>query len=160
LGTLAAASLYEAILAADLTRLDPSAIAEDWPSADQAASMVRNAHAEPLQAGSAVEESMAKYLDRRSLVDRINQIRDMWPGLSAKLRAQLLPALALREKLAAAGCPVTPGAIGLTGKEFREGFFRARTIRRRYTILDLAAETGLLQPSVESLFAPGGFWHS
>jgi glycerol-1-phosphate dehydrogenase [NAD(P)+] len=160
LGTLAAASLYEAILATDLTRLDPSAIAAAWPSADQAASLVRNAHADALQAASAVEESMAKYLDRRALVDRINQIRDLWPGLSARLRAQLLPALALREKLAAAGCPVTPGAIGLTGKEFREGFFRARMIRRRYTILDFAAETGRLQPSVESLFAPGGFWHS
>jgi glycerol-1-phosphate dehydrogenase [NAD(P)+] len=31
-------------------------------------------------------------------------------------------------------------------------------IRRRYTVLDLAAETGLLGELVDELFAPGGFW--
>ncbi len=133
LGTLAAASLYETILGSDLAVLDPSAIAAAWPSADQAAARVRKALADPEQAGSAVEESMAKYLDRRALVDRINQIRDRWTGLSARLRAQLIPTRGLREMLFAAGCPVTPEAIGLTRRQFREGFFRAGTIRRRYT---------------------------
>ena len=31
-------------------------------------------------------------------------------------------------------------------------------IRRRYTVLDLAAETGLLGELVDELFAPGGSW--
>jgi glycerol-1-phosphate dehydrogenase [NAD(P)+] len=31
-------------------------------------------------------------------------------------------------------------------------------IRRRYTVLDLANETGILDECVDELFAPGGFW--
>jgi glycerol-1-phosphate dehydrogenase [NAD(P)+] len=31
-------------------------------------------------------------------------------------------------------------------------------IRRRYTVLDLATETGLLGALVDELFAPGGIW--
>jgi glycerol-1-phosphate dehydrogenase [NAD(P)+] len=31
-------------------------------------------------------------------------------------------------------------------------------IRSRYTILDLANETGILDECVEELFAPDGFW--
>jgi glycerol-1-phosphate dehydrogenase [NAD(P)+] len=31
-------------------------------------------------------------------------------------------------------------------------------IRSRYTVLDLAYETGTLQECVDELFAPGGYW--
>jgi len=31
-------------------------------------------------------------------------------------------------------------------------------IRKRYTLLDLLLEAGLLEDSVAELFAPGGFW--
>jgi len=31
-------------------------------------------------------------------------------------------------------------------------------IRKRYTVLDLALETGLLDVLVDELFAPDGFW--
>ena len=31
-------------------------------------------------------------------------------------------------------------------------------IRRRYTVLDLAVETGILADCVDELFAPGGFF--
>jgi hypothetical protein len=34
----------------------------------------------------------------------------------------------------------------------------AQQIRNRYTIFDLAAETGLFTDSVDKLFQPGGFW--
>ena len=34
----------------------------------------------------------------------------------------------------------------------------ARTIRARYTVLDLVNETGILDECVAELFAPGGFW--
>jgi glycerol-1-phosphate dehydrogenase [NAD(P)+] len=40
----------------------------------------------------------------------------------------------------------------------KESYELARTIRSRYTVLDLATETGLLSECVNELFAPGGFW--
>jgi glycerol-1-phosphate dehydrogenase [NAD(P)+] len=60
--------------------------------------------------------------------------------------------------LAAAGCPTGPSELGLDRAAFKASYGRARMIRRRYTVLDLAAETGLLDECVDELFAPGGFW--
>jgi glycerol-1-phosphate dehydrogenase [NAD(P)+] len=40
----------------------------------------------------------------------------------------------------------------------RESYWLARTIRSRYTVLDLAYETGVLDACVAELFAPGGAW--
>jgi glycerol-1-phosphate dehydrogenase [NAD(P)+] len=60
--------------------------------------------------------------------------------------------------LRAAGCPAGPAGLGLSGQALRDTYRRARMIRRRYTVLDLAAETGLLDDCVDELFAPGGFW--
>jgi glycerol-1-phosphate dehydrogenase [NAD(P)+] len=60
--------------------------------------------------------------------------------------------------LRAAGCPTSPSEIGLSWPAFRDTYHRARMIRRRYTVLDLAAETGTLDGLVGELFAPGGFW--
>ena len=64
----------------------------------------------------------------------------------------------MRELLAAAGAPTRPSELGLTASAFRATYHRARMIRRRYTVLDLAAETGTLDGLVGELFAPGGFW--
>lgn len=46
----------------------------------------------------------------------------------------------------------------LSLEAFRETYYRARMIRRRYTLLDLATETGVLAHCVDELFASGGFW--
>jgi glycerol-1-phosphate dehydrogenase [NAD(P)+] len=42
----------------------------------------------------------------------------------------------------------------------REAYTLARTIRSRYTMLDLVNETGILDACVDELFAPGGYWVS
>ena len=42
--------------------------------------------------------------------------------------------------------------------QLRESYWLARTIRSRYTVLDLVNETGLLDACVADLFGPGGYW--
>ena len=69
-----------------------------------------------------------------------------------------MPAGQLREMLEEAGCPTSPEEIGLGWEDFKATYSRARMIRSRYTVLDLAAETGIFDECVEELFAPGGFW--
>jgi glycerol-1-phosphate dehydrogenase [NAD(P)+] len=157
-GTVAVAALYERLLDRDLAALDVEALARAWPGPEAAEAAVRAAHTTPGLDEAAVAETLAKHPDPQTLAGRLTRLADRWPTLGDRLRAQLLPAARLRELLAAAGGPTHPSELGLPMGAFRDTYARARMIRRRYTVLDLAYETGTLDELVGELFAPGGFY--
>jgi glycerol-1-phosphate dehydrogenase [NAD(P)+] len=159
-GSVAIAALYERLLARDLTALDIEALRRSWPTREQAQAAARAAHTTPGLDEAAVAETTAKWVDADALGRRLTLLADRWPALRDRLREQLVPAERLRELLAAAGCPTRPAELGLPAAAFRDTYQRARMIRRRYTVLDLAFETGLLGELVDELFRPGGFWSS
>jgi glycerol-1-phosphate dehydrogenase [NAD(P)+] len=150
-GSVAIAALYERLLERDLGALDLEALRRSWPTRSQAQAAVRAAHTTPGLDEAAVTETTAKWVDADALESRLRLLADRWPALRDRLREQLLPAERLRELLAAAGCPTRPSQLGLTPAAFRDTYQRARMIRRRYTVLDLAAETGLLAELVDEL---------
>jgi glycerol-1-phosphate dehydrogenase [NAD(P)+] len=159
-GSVAIAALYERLLARDLQALDVEALRGSWPTREEAEAAVRAAHTTPGLAEAAVPETTAKWVDADALGRRLSLLADRWPALRDRLREQLVPAERLRELLAAAGCPTRPSQLGLPVAAFRATYQRARMIRRRYTVLDLAFETGLLDELVDELFRPGGLWSS
>ena len=157
-GSVAVAALYERLLDRDLGAVDAEALGDAWPSREQVEATVRAAHTTPGLGVAAVTESLAKHPGPDELARRLALLRDRWPVLRQRLAGQLLPAVRLAGMLRAAGCPTGPAELGLSGQAIRDTYRRARMIRRRYTVLDLAAETGLLDECVDELFAPGGFW--
>jgi glycerol-1-phosphate dehydrogenase [NAD(P)+] len=156
-GSVAMVSLYELVLRRDLTQVDVEARRAAWPSWEEVERRVRAAHTPELVEGF-VKESQAKYIDGDALARRLERLREVWPDLRERLKKQLMPAAQLRDNLKAAGCPTTPEEIGLSREAFKDTFARAQMIRRRYTVLDLTTEAGILEELVEELFAPGGFW--
>lgn len=158
-GTLAAAALYERVFARDLSKLDIDALCAAWPQRADVERSVRQAHDIPQLAENAVEESLAKYIDAGQLRERLTLLGERWPAIRERVQAQLMTADQLRRLLQAAGCPTHPAEIGVTMDRLRESYTLARTIRSRYTVLDLVNETGILTECVDELFAPGGFWH-
>jgi glycerol-1-phosphate dehydrogenase [NAD(P)+] len=157
-GTVAVAALYERLLARDLAAVDAEAVRAAWPTPGQVEAAVAAAHTASGLATAAVAESLAKHVDADRLVRRLAVLRDRWPALRERLAGQLLAPERLAAMLAAAGCPTTPSELGLDRSAFKASYHRARMIRRRYTVLDLAAETGLLDECVDELFAPGGYF--
>lgn len=157
-GSIAIAALYERILTRDLGNLDIPSLRRDWPTAARLEQAVRSEHTTPGLDEAAVAESLAKHPDADALEQRLTLLAERWPTLRERLEAQLLPADRLREMLLAAGCPTDPSEIGLEPRALEATYSRSRMIRRRYTVLDLAAETGILGTCVEELFTPGGFW--
>ena len=158
LGTVAIAALYERLLERDLAALDTEALRRAWPGPEEAEAAVRAAHTTPGLDEAAVAETMAKHADSDVLGRRLTLLADRWPELRDRLRDQLPPAGRVRKLLDAAGAPTRPSELGLTASAFRATYHRARMIRRRYTVLDLAAETGTFDELVDELFAAGGFW--
>jgi glycerol-1-phosphate dehydrogenase [NAD(P)+] len=157
-GSIAIAALYERVLERDLSNLDIEAIRDSWPSREEVEQEVRAAHRTPGLDEAAVEQSLAKYVGADELVERMELLRKIWPGLRKRLVEQSMPAEQLREMLREAGCSISPDEIGLGWAEFEATYSRARMIRSRYTVLDLAAETGIFSKCIEELFAPSGFW--
>jgi glycerol-1-phosphate dehydrogenase [NAD(P)+] len=132
----------------------------DWPDAEQLERAVRAEHTTPGLDQAAVAESLAKHPDQETLEGRLRLLGERWPELHGGLETQLEPAGTLREMLRDAGCPTEPSEIGLEPGALRATYTRSRMIRRRYTVLDLAAETAILDECVDELFSPGGFWGS
>jgi glycerol-1-phosphate dehydrogenase [NAD(P)+] len=157
-GSVAIAALYGRILERDLSALDIEALRSAWLTPEEVEEAVEAAHTTSGLDEAAVKETLAKYIDADQLAQRLALLRERWPALRERVGEQLIPAEQLREMLQAAGCPTGPAEIGLRRSAFKETYSRAQMIRRRYTILDLATETGILGECVDELFEPGGFW--
>jgi glycerol-1-phosphate dehydrogenase [NAD(P)+] len=158
LGSISIAAFYERVLQRDLSDLDIDARCSAWPNWAEVEEAVRAAHTTSGLDAAALKESRAKYVDADQLRQRLTRLQERWPTLRERLKEQLLSADELRERLRAAGCPTSPGEIGLSLPDLKATYFRARMIRNRYTILDLANEAGVLDELVGELFAPGGHW--
>jgi glycerol-1-phosphate dehydrogenase [NAD(P)+] len=158
LGTVSIAALYERVLDRDLAGLDVEAAVAAWPSWEETERRVRAAHRTPGLDEAAVAETRAKYVEAATLRERLSALTRAWPRLRARLIEQLSPAVELCAQLRAAGCPTTPQEIGLSPEQLRDTYRRAQMIRRRFTVLDLTNQAGILDACVNDLFAAGGFW--
>ncbi len=98
-----------------------------------------------------IETAMSKHLTGEALAERRRQVERVWPELQQRLKAQLIPSSEAREMLLSVGCPVTPSEIGLSREQYVHGFLAAQLIRRRYTVLDLFYELGILREVMENL---------
>jgi glycerol-1-phosphate dehydrogenase [NAD(P)+] len=147
IGTIAVAELYERLLADPIDLwLNVDRACAAWPADERAAEAeVRRLFADhPELLASALSEAAAKYVPRETLRAHLHRVREVWPQLSGRLRGQLIPVARLREMLASAGAPIEPEQIGISAPRLRFSFRLAHHIRRRYTVLDLAARAGVL----------------
>ncbi|MGA2865743.1 MAG: sn-glycerol-1-phosphate dehydrogenase [Verrucomicrobiota bacterium] len=159
IGTLAVTALYEYLLSLPLAELDLDRCCAQWPDEAAREKQVLDLFEEGEARNVALAESRAKAIDRAALRRQLERLRGLWPRLSERLREQLLPFAKLRAMLQAAGAPVEPEQIGISRPRLRQTFWQACLLRRRFTVLDLAARTGTLERGLERLFGPGGRWN-
>jgi glycerol-1-phosphate dehydrogenase [NAD(P)+] len=153
IATLAVTALYEELLRHPIERLDVERCCTAWPSLCAVEASVQGLFAGTEFTQRALEETRAKYVDAAALGRQLQTLKQIWPDLRARLQGQLLPLSDLRERLSRVGAPTDPEAIGLTRERVRASFLRAYHIRRRFTVLDLAIRTGLLEPALDALYS-------
>jgi glycerol-1-phosphate dehydrogenase [NAD(P)+] len=145
-GSLVSAALYEA-LRERLPQVDLESALAARPDAGRAAGEAW-AHFAPLlgpDAAAAISEELrAKHAPAERVRERLAPIAAdpdiLWNELGSVLRSRA----ELAESLTAGGAPTTVAGIGVPPDEARAAFRHARDIRSRYTVLDLAADLGLL----------------
>lgn len=132
--TLTVARLQEKLLSGPPPRLRPSAPTR--------AGMVRHFGA---TLGPACWSEFEKKCLNQAAADAMNaRMEAHWPDIQRRVAAIRCPARALESTLNRAGAPTTPEALGWDPAFYNQAVRHAREIRNRWTVLDLAADAGLL----------------
>jgi glycerol-1-phosphate dehydrogenase [NAD(P)+] len=133
--TLVMARLQEQVLARKAPpRLHPSNIRADELKAHFGADI-----------GAACwQEIQPKLLDDRKAHELNAKLAAIWPSLQEEFQAIVRPASEITAALSLAGAPLSYGDLGLGRKDFADAVRYARTIRNRYTFLDVADDSGSL----------------
>ena len=143
--TLTISELQNRILGADRppllgpTRMD-SALLEERYGADMAETMAKQ------NAVKAIDEATADRINERWAKD--------WAGFVAPLREVMLPFSRLLDGMTGAGAPRTASELGLDAAFYREMVRDARFTRDRFSILDVAGDSGQLDDFVSTIEVP------
>lgn len=141
--TLHTAALYRALAALDPTSIDIESLLATHPTWQERAHGLK-AHFGPLSA-AVLPFAREKHPSKTELRRRLQRIRDEWPDLISQVTAELRDPAALRLVLEEAQAPHTFAALGIAPPRAAAAGRWSRHIRPRYTVLDLAAELGLLE---------------
>jgi glycerol-1-phosphate dehydrogenase [NAD(P)+] len=90
------------------------------------------------------QEARRKHRGAADRAARFAMLRERWGGIWATLDPLRPDAAPLEDALRRAGAPTAPTDLGLPVESVERALRSAREIRSRYTILDLAAEVGVL----------------
>ena len=152
-GTMAALRMYDWLLARDHLTIDPARLS-GTPMASKEAEIIALFGPGEI-ADRAISETRLKFVDGAALAARLTLLREVWPALSARLRARLWTADHMAVHLARAGAPVTGADIGVSDDYLYRSILKARFLRSRYTVLDLLDDCGLLEQAAVAAVSPG-----
>ena len=162
IGTLASTATLEFLLEQDLANLDvEAAVAKWWPTYDALKATFPQAFGNrPAHIVRAEGEMAGKYPTPEALRRELTTVKESWPSLSEKIRAQIMTFDEVRTALKTVGAPYEPEMIGVSRARFRETFLGVPYMRSRYFALDLVQRLGLMPALLDRLFGEkGGVWH-
>lgn len=158
IATLAVTALYEELMRRPVAKLDIGRCLARWPVAAESEKRTRLLFADADFVETAAVETLSKHVSRAELQGQLERLAVGWTDLCGRLRAQLVPYTELKRRLSLVGAPTDPAEIGITRERLRASFQKAYHIRRRFTVLDVAVRTGLLDECLDALFGAGGVY--
>ncbi len=140
-GTVHCLGLWEQILSLDPKSLDSDALVDVQPDEDSIRAWIEE------DWGPVADEVWAQWQEKSLPPDSLRAEIGRFARDNEELREGVLedylPPATVAEAIRAAGGPVTPEELDAPAEEFRKAATRARFIRNRFTVLDLAAELGI-----------------
>lgn len=148
-GTTIVSQLYERIFALDWTTMDMSEMRRDHDKSEyQTSALNCQDRLERSIGHSAAAEAIREtgHTDRswEARQTRLTALVENRDEIESAVRSILPPLADIKHMLAAAGTPYEPAHLDIPREWVRDALFVARHIRNRYTVLNLAADLGLL----------------
>jgi len=140
--TIHTLGLWERVLDLEPTALEPDALFDQQPDEARIEADIFRDWGE--QVGREVlGQWREKRLDRDAFFREIAAFQATHARLREEARRELQPAATVAECVRACGGPTTPEELTVSLEEYHNAVARARYLRNRFTILDLAVELGL-----------------
>jgi len=149
--TLLMTRLYERLLALAAADIEAASLRGGSPEWGEEEKHIRRQFDKAAEA--ALQQFRRKFQPWKETRKNLGQIAQRWEDIRTQLSSRLLPAKIIENDLRAAGAATTPEEIGLTPDQMREAILNARYLRSRYTVLDFAADLGMLALFVSQQFA-------
>ena len=140
--TIHTLGLWENVLALDPETLDPEALFDAQPAEDEIEAAIFTDWGDEVGA-EVLDQWREKRLDHDAFRKELATFRTVHGRLREEARRELQPAATVADCIRACGGPTTPEALTISLEEFHNARVRARFLRNRFTILDLAVELGL-----------------
>ena len=140
--TLISLALYQKILSLEPEVIQRKDVNPEYPTIaamEYALHSVFRDIAEPV-----MPHTRAKFLDQNGLEARRQLILSRWDKIRQSVSAAVISPVQSRHHLQAAGAVTNIDGLGITAEELQFAYTYARWIRNRYTVLDLAADIGML----------------
>ncbi len=152
--TVTTAALYERLAEMSADEIDVDAVIAARPDEEACRERIFRHHGR--RAAEIAPEFFAKRLTDTELRAELFAIRDGWDDLWSNLGQVLRPAARIRSILKAGGAPVTVQQLGLSPDHLRRSFVAAREIRGRFSVLDFAADLGVLESVADEVLRRSG----
>lgn len=149
-GTLLTSKLYECALALEREQVAELLKLRGSTSPDSGLEKHIRSFFGPL-ADNVIAQFAMKQLDDTAWAAEREQLVECWDEIREAVKPFLMTQDALKRVMTAAGCKMSYDQLGIARDEFMQTVIMARTIRPRYTILDLTWELGLLTNTTEEV---------
>jgi glycerol-1-phosphate dehydrogenase [NAD(P)+] len=140
--TLISLTLYQKILSLEPEVIQRKDVKPEYPNRAAMESELRSVFRDI--AAPVMPYARAKFLDQNGLAARRQLILSRWDKIRQSVSAAVISPAQSRQHLQAAGAVCKIDGLGITGEELQFAYTYARWIRNRYTVLDLAADIGML----------------
>ncbi len=151
IGSLASIALMETIFTMDFDKKNIAEALDVWPDKKSRLESVSSAFSGSKALEDLLKINDVKHSDKNTLEKRLTYLSAHWRELKQKMNSQLISYRRYKEMLSEAQCPVRAVDIGLSVEKVLMTYYPAQMMRNRYTILDLAFETGLLDRAVKNI---------
>lgn len=146
--TVVTANLYEEVFATNPQALDWKSIKAKYEAESEMEEI--KTYWGPL-ASEVTKEFEKKLMPWSKKEEELKDIVKRWEEIKTEIKPLLSPSATIKRVLTEAGAKAHYSKLGVSGEDFRQAILMARTMRSRYTILDLASDLNLLEPFAQEM---------
>lgn len=158
IGTLTMCAFFDEFLKMDLTKIDVDRCVAAWPTLEQERRRALELFKDFVSPRLGYDSISVKYSDADAVREQLTKVRDQWPELREKYRAQVYPFEKMRRLFKIVGAPSDPSEIGVTREQLKSLVPFTQLMRHRINLLDLAKRGMFYDELVEAVFGSEGAW--